>query len=75
MTEEEIHLKLSEVVIDNDNLDYIKLTGEICGKLRWDLVKLFAIPDVSGSFTGKCGCCGKPHNFSLKTCQECDNEL
>lgn len=47
MTENEIHLKLSDVKIDNDNLDYIKATGEICGKLRWDLVKLFAIPDVS----------------------------
>lgn len=49
MTEKEIHLKLSEVVIDNDNLDYIKMTGEICGQLRWDLVKLFAIPDVNNN--------------------------
>ena len=47
MNKREIHLKLSEVEIDNDNLDYIKMTGEICGKLRWDLVKLFAIPDTS----------------------------
>ena len=46
MTEAEVHIKLSEIVIDNDNLDYIKETGEICGKLRWDLVKLFAIPAV-----------------------------
>jgi len=44
MTEQEVHLLLSDVKIDNDNLDYIKLTGEICGKLRWDLVNLFAIP-------------------------------
>lgn len=42
MKEEYIHLKLSEVETDNDNLDYIKLTGEICGKLRRDLVKLFS---------------------------------
>lgn len=41
MTDNEIHLKLSDIKIDNDNLDYIKATGEICGKLRWDLVKLF----------------------------------
>lgn len=41
-SEEEIHIKLSEVVIDNDNLDYIKVVGEICGKLRYDLVKTFA---------------------------------
>lgn len=47
MTEDEAHLKLSEIVIDSDNLDYIKATGEICGKLRYDLVKLFATSDVS----------------------------
>lgn len=41
MTDKEIHLKLSNIVLDNDNLDYMKLTGEICGKLRWDLVELF----------------------------------
>jgi hypothetical protein len=46
MNEREVHLKLSDVKIDNDNLDYIKMTGEICGKLRDDLVKLFAIPNV-----------------------------
>lgn len=46
MTEEEVHLKLSEIEIDNDNLDYIKLTGGIGGKLRDDLVKLFSISDV-----------------------------
>jgi hypothetical protein len=49
MTEREVHLELSNIKIDNDNLDYIKMTGEICGKLRDDLVKLFAIPDVSKS--------------------------
>lgn len=42
MTENEIHSKLSEVKIDNDNLDYIKMVGEICGKLRYDLVAVFA---------------------------------
>ena len=45
MTKKEAHLKLSEIKIDNDNLDYIKSTGEICGKLRDDLVKLMSIPD------------------------------
>lgn len=54
MNEREVHLKLSDIKIDNDNLDYIKMTGEICGKLRDDLVKLFAIPDVSKSL--KCEC-------------------
>lgn len=44
--EKEVHLKLSDVEIDNDNLDYIKMTGEICGKLRDDLVKSFAIENV-----------------------------
>lgn len=34
-----IHIMLSGIKIDNDNLDYIKLTGEICGNLRWDLVE------------------------------------
>ncbi len=53
MTEQEVHLLLSDVKIDNDNLDYIKMTGEICGKLRFDLVKLFAIPVVDG-------CCSCP---------------
>jgi len=48
MNEREVHLKLSEVKIDNDNLDYIKMTGEICGKLRDDIVKLFAMTDVTG---------------------------
>jgi len=48
MTEREVHLELSNIKIDNDNLDYIKMTGEICGKLRDDLVKLFAIPVVVG---------------------------
>lgn len=47
MTEAEIHLKLSKIKIDNDNLDYIKMTGELCGKLRWDLVKLFATDAVT----------------------------
>lgn len=46
MNEKEVHLKLSEIKIDNDNLDYIKMVGEICGKLRDDLVKLFAIPNT-----------------------------
>lgn len=54
MNEREVHLKLSDIKIDNDNLDYIKTTGEICGKLRDDLVKLFAIPDVNKSL--KCEC-------------------
>lgn len=49
MTEAEVNLILSNVEIDRDNLDYIKMTGEICGKLRWDLVKLFASP--KGSIT------------------------
>jgi len=40
--EKQLHLILSDVKIDNDNLDYIKMTGEICGKLRWDLVELFS---------------------------------
>jgi len=53
MTEEEIHLKLSEVEIDNDNLDYIKLTGGIGGKLRDDLVKLFSISDVVERSSGR----------------------
>lgn len=44
--EKEIHLKLSEIVIDNDNLDYIKAQGEICGKLRDDLVKMFSEPET-----------------------------
>ena len=39
MTEQEVHLKLSEIKIDNDNLDYIKANEELCGKLRWDLVE------------------------------------
>lgn len=34
-----IHIMLSGIKIDNDNLDYIKLTGEICGNLRCDLVE------------------------------------
>lgn len=34
-----IHIMLSGIKIDNDNLDYIKSTGEICGNLRWDLVE------------------------------------
>ena len=34
-----IYIMLSGIKIDNDNLDYIKLTGEICGNLRWDLVE------------------------------------
>ncbi len=55
MTEAEVHLLLSKVVIDNDNLDYIKATGEICGKLRLDLVKLFAIPVVIKSVCDVCG--------------------
>lgn len=38
--EKEIHLKLSNIKIDNDNLDYIKATGELCGKLRWELVDM-----------------------------------
>lgn len=46
MTEKEVHLKLSNIPIDNDNLDYIKATGEICGKLRDDLVKVFADTDI-----------------------------
>ena len=76
MTERDAHLKLSEIKIDNDNLDYIKMTGEICGKLRWDLVKLFAIPDVinqvcetcdpsdisSFGDNRKCNKCGKTWN-------------
>lgn len=41
MTEREASLKLSEIKLDNDNLDYMKLTGEICGKLREDLIELF----------------------------------
>jgi len=49
MTEREVHLELSKIKIDDDNIDYIKKTGEICGKLRDDLVKLFATPDVSKS--------------------------
>jgi len=52
MNEREVGLKLSEIKIDNDNLDYMKLVGEICGKLRDDLVKLFSTPDTnSGSYT------------------------
>lgn len=70
MTEAEVHLLLSNVVIDNDNLDYIKATGEICGKLRWDLVKLFAITDVSGSFPCVCPNCGKVCN-SYEDAQKC----
>lgn len=70
MDEKEVHLKLSDVKIDNDNLDYIKMTGEICGKLRDDLVKLFAIPDVVGS---EICCCGKP---SVKHyCKNCKGEI
>lgn len=53
MKKEEVHLKLSKVVIDNENLDYIKLTSEICGKLRDDLVKLFA-DDYTCSTCKKC---------------------
>jgi hypothetical protein len=44
MNEKKIHLKLSDVKLDNDNLEYMKLTGEICGKLRDDLVRLFSGP-------------------------------
>lgn len=49
MTEKEVHLKLSNIKIDNDNIDYIKMTGEITGKLRDDLVKLFSLPVVVNS--------------------------
>ena len=55
MTEAEVHLKLSEIKIDNDNLDYMKLVGAISGKLRYDLVKLFCQPDVIKSV---CRCKG-----------------
>lgn len=39
ISEEDIHIALSSVKIDDDNLDYIKQIGEICGNLRWDIVK------------------------------------
>jgi len=42
MTKGEIYLKLSNIKIDNNNLDSIKTTGKICGKLRDDLVDLFS---------------------------------
>lgn len=32
-------------------------------------------PTIGASFAGKCSCCGKPHNFNFKTCEECGNEL
>lgn len=47
MTENQIHVELSNIKIDKDNLDYIKLCGEITGNLRWDLVKLFSTPSVN----------------------------
>lgn len=74
MNDKEVHLKLSEIKIDNDNLDYIKFTGEICGKLREDLVKLFAIPAVMS----KCECNyagtrGEPQcDFCLKNKEDCE---
>jgi hypothetical protein len=34
-----LHIILSKIDIDKDNLDYIKANEEICGKLRWDLVE------------------------------------
>jgi hypothetical protein len=46
MKNKKTYLKLSEIKIDNDNLDYIKHTGELYGKLNWNLVKLFAITAV-----------------------------
>lgn len=36
---ETLHIILSKIDIDKDNLDYIKANEEICGKLRWDLVE------------------------------------
>lgn len=69
MNEREVHLKLSDVKIDNDNLDYIKMTGEICGKLRDDLVKLFAIPGVSSSLPDEYSV----RNKAIELSKECDS--
>jgi len=72
MTEREVHLELSNIKIDNDNLDYIKMTGEICGKLRDDLVKLFAIPVVSNSVNCEtCKYLGKEHD---RYCDNCNSK-
>jgi hypothetical protein len=40
--EKQLHLKLSEIKIDKDNLDYCKANEELCGKLRWDLVDMIS---------------------------------
>ena len=75
MTEQEVHLLLSDVKLDNDNLDYIKATGEICGKLRWDLVKIFAMPVVVKSVCD----CGISHNgcicLNYNKCHNCNKPI
>lgn len=76
MNEKEIHLKLSEVKIDNDNLDYIKATGEICGQLRWDLVKIFATSDDTVQLPDTdfhCATCGTGFNDGV--CPNCNTNF
>ena len=34
-----MHKELSELTIDPDNYEYIKSVGEVCGKLRYDIVE------------------------------------
>ena len=39
MVERELGIKLSDIKIDKDNLDYCVATGEIVGQLRTDIIK------------------------------------